>query len=90
MMPIKKFLRTHMEAVLISFSTIFLVIIGVFLYNTIEIVVTQSARAIATPAQQNGTGFDLQDAAKINFKGTLGNSSTTATGTGIGSGAATQ
>jgi hypothetical protein len=62
---------------LISLAVLFLVVMAVFLYETIEVVVTQAARVSATPAQQNNSGFDLKDAARIDFKGALGNNSTT-------------
>jgi len=77
---IKRFLKTHVETVLIFSALLFLVIIAAFLYETIEIVIAQSARVIATPVQQNGAGFDLQNAAKIDFKGIPGSGSSTTSG----------
>jgi hypothetical protein len=67
----KTFLRTHLEAVLISCTVLFIVVIGGFLYSTIDVVFTEINRAIGSVSVQEVKGFDLQTAAKIDFRGIL-------------------
>jgi len=75
MITMKNFFRTHSEAVLIFFTIFFLVTIGTFLYGTINVVFSEIDRAIISAPAQSGEGFDLSDAAKIDFRGLLNGSS---------------
>ena len=75
MITIKKFFKAHSEAVLVSAAVLFLVVIAGFLYGTVNVVFSEINRAIGTVASQNETGFDLQVASQIDFRGLLDGSS---------------
>ncbi len=75
----KKFFRTHSEAILISLAALFLLVLVGFFYETIQIVFFDINQAIVVAPNKASTGFDLQDAAKIDFRGlVIGTSSTPA------------
>ena len=67
-----KFFGTHSETILISSAVFFLVVIVGFLYGTLTVVFSEIDRAIGSVSVQSATGFDLQSAAKIDFRGLLG------------------
>jgi hypothetical protein len=68
----KKVFREHSEAVLITLAIIFLAVLIGFVYETMQVVVTQIDRAIIAPSPSMGVGFDLNDAASVDYKGLAG------------------
>lgn len=75
---IKKILRAHSESVLIFFAVVFLVVIVAFFFEAINVAVTETERAAGFSAVNTSAQFNLQDAAKIDFRGLLKNDSSTA------------
>jgi hypothetical protein len=70
------FFRAHSETVLISSAILFLVVIAGFLYGTLNVVFSEIDRAIGSVSVQSASGFDLQSAARIDFRGLLGGDAT--------------
>lgn len=68
----KKILQNHLNSLLVVLAFIFLaLIIGAFIWGVSDIVVqgNKAAKSDTTAAQT--PGFDLSDAAKLNYRGTM-------------------
>jgi len=73
-----KFLRTHVEPLLVILALLFLaIIIGSFVWGVGDIVGEVNMALKYTPPQTK-TGFDLQDAAKLDWRGGIMSTSTPA------------
>lgn len=72
----KKLLKGHSEAVLVFFAVVFIVVIVAYLYETIQVVVSQVNQALARPTIAPAQGFDLGSVKKVDFKGLINASGT--------------
>ncbi len=85
---IKDFLREHAEASLASLAVLFIAVIAGFFYAAIHMIIPQFDRALATPVPPPTSGFDLNAASQINYRGLLGSASSPAGTAPVGAGTA--
>jgi len=76
-----KFIRSHMETVLVLAAAICAAAIGWFLYAAVQLIVVQAGRSIMTAAPAPQAGFDLQGAATIDYRGLIATSTASETST---------
>ena len=85
---VKKIVKEHSEAVLIACAIVLVAVIGWYFFATVSTAFTKVEDAIEPPPSAGITGFDLQDAARIDFRGIMNGSNAGApAGGGLPSGA---
>ncbi len=81
---LKFFLKSHTETLLMLSAAIFIGVVIWLLYATIGVIVTQMDRSVVNPPLAPQPGFDLQNPARIDFRGISTSSPQSSTISGAG------